>query len=178
MQDILNGEKVKLTALNPDDIAVITRWYHDSVFIRLLDATPAYPRPQSHWRKSFEERYQEKDTFIFGIRPLNGDDLLGWIEIDGILWAHRVCWIGIGIGDPNQRGKGYGYDAMRLALRFIFSELNLYRVQLTVFGYNTRAITLYERLGFQREGTYRRFMERDGQRYDMFLYGLLRDEWQ
>jgi RimJ/RimL family protein N-acetyltransferase len=57
-------------------------------------------------------------------------------------------------------------------------ELNLHRVQLTVFSYNERAIALYEKLGFQREGVYREFIQRDGRRYDMYLYGLLRREWK
>ncbi len=51
-------------------------------------------------------------------------------------------------------------------------------MQLTVFSYNTRAIALYEKLGFQREGVYREFIQRDGARYDMYLYGLLRCEWK
>ncbi len=67
---------------------------------------------------------------------------------------------------------------MRLLLTFAFDELNLHRVQLTVFSYNRPAIALYEKLGFQREGTFREFLQRDGRRHDMFLYGLLRREWQ
>ena len=59
-----------------------------------------------------------------------------------------------------------------------FGELNLHRVQLTVFAYNERAIALYEKLGFVREGVYREFMACDGVRYDMYLYGLLRREWE
>ncbi len=46
-----------------------------------------------------------------------------------------------------------------------------------MFEYNERAIALYEKLGFRREGVYREFLSRDGQRYDMYLYGLLRREW-
>jgi len=67
---------------------------------------------------------------------------------------------------------------MQLALQFAFNELNLHRLQLTVFSYNDRAIALYEKLGFQREGVYREFLQRDGERHDMYLYGLLLREWQ
>jgi RimJ/RimL family protein N-acetyltransferase len=62
-------------------------------------------------------------------------------------------------------------------LNYAFSELNMHRIQLTVFSYNERAIALYERLGFRREGTHREQILRDGKRYDMYLYGLLRREW-
>ncbi|MCZ7572072.1 MAG: GNAT family N-acetyltransferase [Ardenticatenaceae bacterium] len=80
--------------------------------------------------------------------------------------------------DEANWGKGYGHEALELALGFAFRELNLYRVQLTVFGYNERAIALYKTAGFQREGVYREFMQRDGQRYDLHLFGLLRREWE
>ena len=175
---LFKGDKVELTALTADDIPTISRWYQDSVFMRLYDALPAYPRGEAKWRKKFEDRLNEDGTYIFGIRTLEDNALVGWLEIDGILWAHRVCWISIGIGDEAERGKGYGDESMRLALNFIFNELNLHRVQLTVFGYNARAIKLYERLGFVQEGRFREFLERDGVRYDMLLFGLLRDEWR
>jgi len=66
---------------------------------------------------------------------------------------------------------------MTLLLDYAFGELNLHRVQLTVFEYNERAIALYEKLGFRREGVYREFMQREGRRYGMYLYGLLHSEW-
>jgi RimJ/RimL family protein N-acetyltransferase len=39
-------------------------------------------------------------------------------------------------------------------------------------------MALLEKLGFRREGVFRDFLERDGERHDMLLYGLLRPEWR
>ena len=89
-----------------------------------------------------------------------------------------IGWVAIAFGDEANRGKGYGYEAMQLLLKFAFHELNLHRVQLTVFEYNIRAIRLYEKMGFVREGTQREFLQRDGRRYDMYFYGLLVHEWE
>jgi len=75
------------------------------------------------------------------------------------------------------QGKGYGKEGMQLALQFAFHEINLHRVQLYVFSYNIRAINLYEKLGFKREGIQREFLQRDGERHDFYLYGMLRHEW-
>jgi RimJ/RimL family protein N-acetyltransferase len=172
------GAKVRLTALSKDDAPTITGWYLDSDLSRLYDAAPAHPRSQSRWEKWLETRDDEKDAYYFAIRPLDGEALLGVVDLSGILWTHGTCWLAIAIGDPAQRGKGFGSDALRLALDFAFQELNLHRVQLTAFAYNAAAIRLYEKLGFTREGVYREFLHRDGQRYDMLLYGLLRREWE
>ncbi len=67
---------------------------------------------------------------------------------------------------------------MHLTINYGFRELNLYRINLSVFAYNPRAIRAYEKADFVHEGTMRQALFRDGQRYDMLLMGLLRSEWQ
>ena len=67
---------------------------------------------------------------------------------------------------------------MRLLLAFAFDDMNLHRVEMGVFAFNTRAIACYEGLGFVREGTHREYLQRDGQRHDMYLYGILEHEWR
>lgn len=176
--DLLKGPRLRLTALRPDDLPSIARWHEDGAFMRLFDARPANPRDEASLSRWLEEHQRSSDAFLFGIRPLAADTLLGYIELDGILWNHQTGWITIGIGDPTQRGKGYGREALTLVLRFAFQEVNLHRVQLTVFAYNAPAIALYEKVGFRREGVLREFMHRNGRRYDMYLYGLLRQEWE
>jgi RimJ/RimL family protein N-acetyltransferase len=174
---LLVGPNVRLTALGLDDLPVLAQWYQDAEFLRLFDAVPAAPRSESALREWLEERQKSRDDFLFGVRLHDGAELIGGGELDGILWNQQVSWLSIGIGDAARRGQGYGAQALRLALDFAFRELNLHRVQLTVFSYNTAALALYEKLGFQREGAYREFLHRDGRRYDMYLYGLLRREW-
>ncbi len=175
--NILHGGRVRLTAVVKDDLPTITRWYEDTVFARLFEATPAMPKTEEQWSEWLQEQQKRKDNYLFAIRPEGNESLIGYAQLDEILWNHRTAWLAIGLGDRMNWGQGYGQEALALLLKFAFHELNLYRVQLTVFGYNDRAIALYEKMGFAREGVFRQFLERDGQRHDMILYGLLRDEW-
>lgn len=176
--NILHGARVRLTALTTNDLPIIARWHQDGEFLRLFDARPAHPKSEPELAQWLEERHKTSDGFLFAVRPLDSDDLLGYVELDEILWPHQVCGIAACIGDATDRGKGYGYEAMQLALAFAFHELNLHRVQITAFSYNERSTALAEKLGFQREGVFRGFLQRDGQRHDMYLYGLLRHEWE
>lgn len=178
VSNILQGERIRLTAVSKEDLSTIARWYEDASFARLFDATPAAPRNKSQWTKWLEEQQDADDGFLFAIREINAGALIGYLELDGILWTHGNGWLGIGLGDQKNWGRGYGQEAMELALRFAFHELNLHRLQLTVFSYNQRAIALYEKLGFVQEGVFREHLQRDGRRYDMILYGLLRREWE
>ncbi len=86
--------------------------------------------------------------------------------------------MGIGIGEREYWGNGYGTDAMRAILHFAFTELNLYRVSLNVFEYNPRAIRSYEKAGFVAEGRQRQVLNRDGRRWDVIYMGILHEEWE
>jgi RimJ/RimL family protein N-acetyltransferase len=175
--NILRGPTVHLTAMSKDDLPIITGWYEDAGFGRLFDATPAAPRSPEQWAKWLDEQHASQKDYLFAIRCNDDNLLIGYVNLDGILWSHRNCWLAIGLGDRANWGKGYGREAMELALKFAFDELNLHRVQLTVFSYNTRAIALYQKLGFTREGVFREHLRREGQYFDMILFGLLRREW-
>jgi len=175
--NLFAGPRVRLTAIRLEDTATVMRWYEDSEFLRQYDASAAFPRSAARLHDWLAGADKSETDFRFAIRLHHTDDLIGLIELDGILWSNRVAWLSIGIGEAAYRGQGYGHEAVALMLRFGFHELNLHRVQLTVFSTNTRAIRLYERLGFTREGVMREALHRDGQHFDMLVYGLLAHEW-
>ena len=85
----------------------------------------------------------------FAIRTLDDDRIIGEIGLDGIRWTHGDCFVGIGLGEREFWGKGYGTDAMKIILRYAFTELNLRRVTLDVFEYNPRGVRSYEKVGFR-----------------------------
>ncbi len=138
---------------------------------------PRSVKAEKEWIE--KELAKDKPDFtMFIIRRLEDGRLIGEIGLDAPIWSHGDTYVGIGIGEKDCWGKGYGTDAMRLILKYAFSELNLFRVSLTVFEYNPRAIRSYEKAGFKFEGRMREFLFRDGKRYDLIFMGLLRSEWQ
>lgn len=180
-KNLFHGEMVHLTLEDADRVAeAFSRWGQDMEYARLLDSGPARLFSTKIMREWIEKMYLGQDpTMInFFIRTLAGDHLIGFIGLDGIRWNHGDAFVGIGLGEREYWGKGYGTDAMRVLLRFAFEELNLHRVSLTVFEYNPRAIRSYEKAGFTVEGRVREFVHRGGQRWDMICMGILRREWE
>ena len=106
------------------------------------------------------------------------DRLIGTAEIYRIEWANGNCFLRLGIGAAEDRGKGYGTQALRMLLRYTFAELNLFRVSALVPEYNEAAIALLEKFGFVREVCRRKALERDARRWDLYVFGLLQEEWQ
>jgi RimJ/RimL family protein N-acetyltransferase len=82
--------------------------------------------------------------------------------------------LGITIGDPTNRGKGYGQEALRLCIGFCWNELNLQRLSLLIAGENGAALHAYQKAGFQTEGVLRRSIYRNGEYVDGTIMGLLR----
>jgi RimJ/RimL family protein N-acetyltransferase len=60
--------------------------------------------------------------------------------------------VGIGIDDPSLRGKGYGTEAVRLFVGWLFSGLGATRVHMPTVPNNIAMRTVLERLGFVAEG--------------------------
>ncbi len=103
--------------------------------------------------------------------------MIGFTGLDGGAFPKGDTFVGIGIGERDFWGKGYGTDAMKVILRYAFQELNMRRVSLTTFEYNPRAVGSYEKAGFVHEGQARRFLLREGRRWDLLFMGILREEW-
>lgn len=172
---MFTNTSIRLTAMKKEDLPIYRAWNSDPAFARFYNAFPIRELSEKKADDWFNE-HTDKD-FRFAIRPVDSEEFVGVCAIEDILWPHRVGWVSIALG-PEFHGKGYGRQAMELLVNYGFNELNLHRLQLTVFGYNEPAVKLYEKLGFQHEGTYREFLQRDGQRYDMHLYGLLLSDWK
>ena len=176
---LLQGELIRLTAMDPEsDAEAQSRWSHDDLYDRLSTTESAYPWHPKRIRDELEKHAGTSQAYEFAIRTLDGDRFIGTVELDGILWQHGDCFVGIGIGERDFWGKGYGSDAMNEILRYAFEELNLHRVSLTVFEYNERAIRSYVKVGFKQEGRSRQWLLRDGQTSDVIFMGILRSEWE
>ena len=177
VKNFLQGNRVRLTALKKEDVSIILQWHEDIGFLRLLDSNAAVPKSEDEILLWINECARDQNTINLGIRLLEREMLIGTIGIFNIEWSNRVGDIVVGIGNRQNWGKGYGNEALNLIIYYAFNELNFHRLGINVLSYNERAIALYERTGFQQEGVMREFGMRDGKRYDLIFYGLLRNEW-
>ncbi len=177
--DLFTGQLVRLAAdQTPEFREAMARWNEDAEFMRLLDDDPAFPYSLASIEAQ-DHKNRGTRNFDFAVRTLADDKLIGFggVGTQG-RWNLQNGWIGIGIGELDYRGKGYGTDTMRLLVGYGFRELGLYRVTLSVFSYNLRAIRSYEKVGFVREQVQRSALLRDGQRHDLYIMGLLRSDWE
>jgi RimJ/RimL family protein N-acetyltransferase len=177
-KSLYRGERVRLAAPVAEDAQSFARWNEDSEYMRQMDTDFARPRSVQDYEEMTKSMRSGENSMLFHVRTLDDDRLIGFIAIHNIEWNNAAGLISIGIGDPEYRGKGYGSEALQLAMNYAFNELNLYRLGLDVIGDNKRAIRAYEKLGFKHEGAMRKAVHRDGVRVDRLTMGILREEWE
>jgi RimJ/RimL family protein N-acetyltransferase len=180
MKDLFRGELVRITFEEPDAQAKAeVRWQRDSEFVRLADSDPIELSSQKRIRDRAEKRFENgfpPERYSFSVRTLAEDRLIGFFGL-GLNLIHAEAWVGIGIGERDFWGKGFGTDMMKVCLRYAFLELGVQRVALGLHAYNSRALRSYEKAGFRLEGRTRQDVLREGQRSDTLWMGILREEW-
>lgn len=176
MPGLIWGEKAGIRPMHPSDASLLYRYMTDPEVGNLLYEEAAGPVPSplsmavSYWLASFTTRPEwaivdEEEYFI------------GMVRLWRVSERNRSAMLTIFIGDPEYWGRGYGSDALRLALREAFGPYDLHRVELHVFDFNERAIRSYQKVGFVQEGVRRQALRRGSAFYDILVMGITRQEF-
>ncbi|MCW5800886.1 MAG: GNAT family N-acetyltransferase [Deltaproteobacteria bacterium] len=172
----LASSHVRLRALTTDDREVLRSFINDPEVLALSNVfRPISDVQQDAW---FRAAVTGEHQTWFGIEKLAPPELIGTCCLVDIDWVGRVAELRIRIGDKQAWGASLGRQACGLLVEFGFRHLNLERIWLRVFAPNTRALRMYEKLGFVVEGRLRRAWHLRGVTDDVIVMGLLRDEWQ
>src|SRR5262245_35558620 len=104
--------------------------------------------------------------------------VIGLVAVGNFHEFNRTASIMVLIGDRAEWNRGYGSDAVRTVTAFVFHDLNLNCLEATIPEFNTRALRMFQKVGYQVEGTLRdRFFGR-GRYWNMVVTSAVRDEWR
>jgi RimJ/RimL family protein N-acetyltransferase len=79
---------------------------------------------------------------------------------------------------PEERGKGYCSEAVKIMVDYLFLSKDMVRIQAATDVRNVASQKVLEKVGFKKEGTIRKSAFFRGKWRDWFLYGILREEWK
>jgi RimJ/RimL family protein N-acetyltransferase len=148
---VLHGAKVKLRPLRATDLETIRKW-DDDADINGWAGKKFYNDDDSlhWWRETRLKRRRWALAVVAG-----GGQLIGQVELDHINWRNGSAELKMCIGDKSYWDRGYGTDALRTFLSYVFSRGFIEYVYLRVQPENARAIRCYEKCGFHKEGIFR-----------------------
>lgn len=173
---ILSGDKVSLVILTMDDVDLICKWINDK---RVTQYLSAFPRVFSleYERKWLENALMDPDNPTFGIWKNHEKRLIGIVSLRVDKDNNRAL-LGIYIGEEKDWGKGYGYEAVILALDYAFYVLGVHKVWLGLMSYNRRAYKSYKKIGFREVGRFREHVKITDSKYiDYIVMDILKKEF-
>jgi RimJ/RimL family protein N-acetyltransferase len=168
---MINGQKITLGPILPTDFPALFRWGDDLEAARLNETyRPAIWKTQEEF---WFHMGRDTTRVMFAIRKLGSSQIIGYVQITNIDAVHHSAMIGLRIGEEAERNKGFGKEALDLAVDYCWNHLNLSRLSLSVFANNPRGRAVYQAKGFEVEGTLRRAVFIDGDWLDVIVMSLL-----
>jgi ribosomal-protein-alanine N-acetyltransferase len=143
---------------------------------------PSMPDPTRD-RSAFDARCTARDreraadhAYPFGV--FVDQQLAGEININNVTrGALQSATIGYWI-DRQRAGHGYIAEAVVVAARFAFEQLQLHRLEICIVPRNTNSRRVMEKLRFRAEGVAERFLEIAGTWEDHVRYAITVEEWR
>ncbi|MFZ3589753.1 GNAT family N-acetyltransferase [Bacillus sp. DJP31] len=148
----MNTSFIKLTEPTSNLVDAFNRWENDPTLIPLT-------RPNQNKSELEQKRIITLNHLTKRLEYLHiyliylNDQLIG--EMNYMVEPSHLykkdlgsAWIGITIGEPEGRGKGIGY----LAIKYLEEQIKLQgfkRIELGVFEFNIQAQKLYQKMGYK-----------------------------
>jgi RimJ/RimL family protein N-acetyltransferase len=165
---LLEGKLVNLKVLEKDDLPLLADWSNNLEFFSDM----WFPQMS---RTEWEKRYESftADTKWFFVEKKDG------VKIGAVFHFLNGNFMEIGyILAQNERRKGYGSEAVKIIVDYLFLSKVLVRVQAITGVDNFASHRVLEKAGFTREGIVRRSAFIRGEWRDGCLYSILREEWK
>jgi len=186
---ILRGRRVALRALEVEDFAAWQEVRHRNAGW-LTGWEPRRPPgqadpaqdPQAFAARCAARRreHQLGTGYGFGVfvgEGPGGGRLVGELNLSNVVRgafqnAHVGYWV-----DEAQAGNGYIPEALVVAARFVFEEVGLHRLQVSIVPDNGPSRRVVEKLDLRCEGLAERYLEIDGRWEDHLRFALTSEEW-
>jgi RimJ/RimL family protein N-acetyltransferase len=128
------------------------------------------------FEKGFENPEKMDVDWIWFVIEKNDEKKIGFI----LHFTNQPRgWIEIGYALlPEEMGKGYGTEAVRILVDYLFLSKDIMRVQATTDVRNRPSQKVLEKVGFKKEGIIRKSDFIRGEWADDALYSILREEWK
>lgn len=112
----------------------------------------------------------------FAIVRIDNNVHVGEISFYNLNNLNRSAELGILI-DPDEQKEGFGKEAMRILIKYLFHYRGLNKVYGETAEFNNPAVKLLESLHFHQDGVLRKHHFYNNEYYDKLVYSLLHHEF-
>ncbi len=172
------GKLVNLRRVTKSDAKDIARGAKDRLVSRYMYIPYPYGLQDAYdFIKLDQKWWRGKSNRNFGLEHPETGRIMGMIGLMNLSARDRSGEIGYWLARPYW-GYGIMPEACRLCLKFAFKELKLKRVYAHTRLENEPSQRVLEKLGFSKEGCLRKAAFQRNRYHDLFLFGLVREEFK
>ena len=150
--------EIGIRRVEPGDFKAVQQVYAQP---RAVWGTMQLPFPSEElWKK----RLAEAGDQVYGLVACVDGEIVGHAGLHlAAVYPRRkhAASLGMAVHDKWQK-RGVGTALMKALIDLADKWLNVSRLELTVYTDNEPALRLYKKLGFEIEGTHRKYVFRDG----------------
>ena len=128
--------------------------------------------------KMWEEDYNNLDTFRWIVELKDTKEVIGTIDVcNKKFLKFSTCEIGYCYGEAFWN-KGYGTEALKRVLKFLFEEVGLESIYAYHASNNPASGKVMKKSGMTYEGTLRsRIIDKEGLRNDLISYSMIKEDY-
>lgn len=173
---LLESKKVRLRALEPEDVEILYRWENDTAVWGVSHTLLPFSR---HLLRQFIEE-QAKDIYQtlqtrFVIESRDENRPVGVIDLFEFDPYHLRAGIGILVYEQEDRRKGYAVEALQLLVQYGFEVLHLHQLYCNIPATNIGSQQLFGRCGFVRCGQKKEWLRKPVGWEDEYMYQLVQE---
>lgn len=167
---MLKGKKIYLRQLEEDDVNILLYWENDVENWRYSESEAPFSLMQlQHYVKNASHIRQNEQLRL--IICLNENDLaIGTIDLFKINFKNQRAGVGILIANKENRNNGYAQEALKLMAVFASKKLGLNQLYCDIQADNSASISLFEKAGFEKNGTRKNWYLYKSQAIDAYFY--------
>ncbi|GAC1401044.1 MAG: GNAT family N-acetyltransferase [Pyrinomonadaceae bacterium] len=176
----IRGEKIRLRRFRMEDISLVFEAVRasareTSVWLNMLHADYSLEDARS-WVSVHDEKWDTGTDYSFAISDLHEDNVLGVVDFNEIHQLHKIANLGYWVR-TNHTKQGIATEAVKLAARFGFEELNFRRIEIVVAVGNTASQKIAEKVGARREGVLRNRLTIKNLPHDAVMNSLIPEDF-
>jgi ribosomal-protein-alanine N-acetyltransferase len=164
--------RIRLRA-DADDTAIVAACQDPEIPRWTRVPEPYDESAAAEWAVESQRQREAGEGLHLIVADADTDELLGSIGVQDVRRAESRCDIGYWLA-RQARGRGVMTRAVRLLSRWVFDNLPIERIQITVQPENDASRAVAERAGYAFEGILRSYIEIKGRPRDAAVYSLLR----
>lgn len=173
----LETENIVLREMTPQDVNSLLMHFGNTEVVQFIGMQPIKTIEQANeWLRWMGGFFAAKDGLRWGLALRDTGEFIGSAGLHHWNREAHYAEIGCDIAHPYW-GHGYGQEAMRRLIEFGWEHMKLNRIEADVVKGNARSMHVLEKLGFKKEGVLRQRLLKGGKYYDVYLFGLLRNEY-